>query len=737
MPTGLSLYRLITGQYQDYITVNTVSMMRTISFQIENVIMDNSLPVDFYAGFQKYSAFMRQKERYERLAQVARRVFIFGIPDVEVPVIPGIEFIPLTPDDNLALEWFLVVNAPYFYTSLLTRETDERDEVTGERQFAGMWTHDQQVVDQAYLLTTQYLNQDYNPIHQRDYARQNEYIVDIASNLVLNLEKSKLNSRRNQRLSTALQKIADAASQEIAYDQFLDQAVTDLQEIFKARTVTIWQPDPQADEIELTAAAGLPKNWRRALYRRQPKDNPDLLVTQTLQNNKIAHIADTEAAEIADLFDPAVRSMVALPLQARGQLLGALQITSHKPNVYADENLDSLATIGTQLALAMSGIAPETPAPPPPDNNAANNLTTILDSTLDGIIVLEADKSIRFVNNMSRHLFQLPPHRLAGESFAIFNNSDLEYFIANLQPQLGMVYGELTTKKGKQYLIGAAPAYDEDNNDDDDVSHWTLVLRDMEEALGKSNGGSTTQELVARIKLSDEILGRVQRVNRLVTELPQMGNLSPSQSEALDQISQVNLEMDTIAKQLGKINDDDNHTDDQETDELVDKLLLIEKLQKGASERAPIKLAHIIEACIKQLLDEAQAKKLSIQQILPADLPDLQANKEELQQAIFELLDNAIKYSPVGAKIQILAQCKNGQVTLAIRDTGIGIWPKDIPFLFERFYRVRNPEKLRIPGAGLGLSVVKAVAQGHNGRVWVSSKIGQGSAFLMELPIAI
>ncbi|MEM7033795.1 MAG: DICT sensory domain-containing protein [Chloroflexota bacterium] len=137
MSNKTSLFNLISTEFTGLLSVNTVDVMNIISHQIEDTVINHKLPVDFFAGFQRYSFLNRQRARYERLARIARRVFVFGIPDDKTPDIPGIEYIPLDASDSLAQEWFLVINTPNFYTALMTREVEGRDVITGGRRFEG------------------------------------------------------------------------------------------------------------------------------------------------------------------------------------------------------------------------------------------------------------------------------------------------------------------------------------------------------------------------------------------------------------------------------------------------------------------------------------------------------------------------------------------------------------------------------------------------------------------------
>ena len=130
----------------------------------------------------------------------------------------------------------------------------------------------------------------------------------------------------------------------------------------------------------------------------------------------------------------------------------------------------------------------------------------------------------------------------------------------------------------------------------------------------------------------------------------------------------------------------------------------------------------------------AKDKKLSIKLDIPADLSKVLGDHKRLSQVFLNLLDNAIKYTPEGGSITVSATNKEKIVQVDISDTGIGISEKDLPRIFERFYRVDKARSRELGGTGLGLSIVKHIIQAHNGQVWVQSTLGQGSTFSFTIP---
>ena len=99
------------------------------------------------------------------------------------------------------------------------------------------------------------------------------------------------------------------------------------------------------------------------------------------------------------------------------------------------------------------------------------------------------------------------------------------------------------------------------------------------------------------------------------------------------------------------------------------------------------------------------------------------------------LLDNAIKYNRSGGEVEVRAEKDEAFIRISIRDTGIGIPPRDLEHIFDEFYRVKIPETRTISGTGLGLSIAKKILEAHDGHIEVESQVQQGSIFRVLLPI--
>ena len=126
---------------------------------------------------------------------------------------------------------------------------------------------------------------------------------------------------------------------------------------------------------------------------------------------------------------------------------------------------------------------------------------------------------------------------------------------------------------------------------------------------------------------------------------------------------------------------------------------------------------------------------------MPPELPLVPADPDRLGQVLSNLLTNALRYTPPGGRITVRARGHRdaGQaptVVLQVTDTGSGIDPADLPYVFDRFYRA-DPSRTRTGGgSGIGLALVKHLVEAHGGRVWVESQVGQGATFSLALPLA-
>ncbi|MGE5309353.1 MAG: ATP-binding protein [Deltaproteobacteria bacterium] len=187
-----------------------------------------------------------------------------------------------------------------------------------------------------------------------------------------------------------------------------------------------------------------------------------------------------------------------------------------------------------------------------------------------------------------------------------------------------------------------------------------------------------------------------------------------------------------VQKRLEKIN---KHSD--ELVQFVNDLLDISRLESG---KTTMKLQALD---LKTLVDEVsdvltvlmKEKGIEFGCLVPENVPDVLGDKEQIKRVFINLINNAIKYSPKG-KITVKVIPLGNEVQIDVADTGCGIPENAAGHIFEEFYRVDSAMNQEIKGTGLGLSLVRNIVEAHRGRIWVRSKVGEGSTFSFSLPLA-
>ena len=152
-------------------------------------------------------------------------------------------------------------------------------------------------------------------------------------------------------------------------------------------------------------------------------------------------------------------------------------------------------------------------------------------------------------------------------------------------------------------------------------------------------------------------------------------------------------------------------------------------------ERSQCDLIDMVERIVENHLVPAEKQELTIQSNIAPDVPIVYVDQTMLERAITNLVDNAIKYTPNGGTIEVGLNRDEHMLVISVHDSGLGISPDNQKMLFERHVRIPRAEHKRVKGSGLGLFIVRSVAQRHGGNAWVESTEGDGSTFFISLPL--
>ncbi len=162
-------------------------------------------------------------------------------------------------------------------------------------------------------------------------------------------------------------------------------------------------------------------------------------------------------------------------------------------------------------------------------------------------------------------------------------------------------------------------------------------------------------------------------------------------------------------------------------------LTRIEAGQIGIAPR-PLDLAEVLAAAVGRMRGLAAERRVSLEVEAPPGPLPLTGDPEMLESVFSNLLDNAVKFSPEGAPVNVRIEADPRAITVRVRDRGPGIPPEEVARVFERFFRGSPAAAQRVPGTGLGLHISKAIVEAHGGRIGVESRVGEGSTFTVTLP---
>jgi len=220
-------------------------------------------------------------------------------------------------------------------------------------------------------------------------------------------------------------------------------------------------------------------------------------------------------------------------------------------------------------------------------------------------------------------------------------------------------------------------------------------------------------------------LARIQLVVRYLEN--QLNSLTTSPSPELrlfsDQVESLNTIRDSA----------------REMEQIISDILSLERIETSIHTSEPLHWGEMVEHCVETLCNDLKAKNHHLKIDCAPDLPAVRGIAAQLEHAVLNLINNAIKYTPAGGEIEVRVYPKmyGDRLTIAfeVQDNGIGIPADQQALLFEPFYRARQAGTEHIPGAGMGLSVVKVAVEYHKGRVYVDSAPGEGSLFGFWIPV--
>jgi len=158
-------------------------------------------------------------------------------------------------------------------------------------------------------------------------------------------------------------------------------------------------------------------------------------------------------------------------------------------------------------------------------------------------------------------------------------------------------------------------------------------------------------------------------------------------------------------------------------------------LNKKYLNKASFDIGQLLEDIVSKLKMEAQRRKHEVTLEIDSDIPPFYGDRDRLEQVFTNIVTNAMKYTPDGGKIDVSCKVHLTDAIVTVKDNGIGIPKKDMPRLFERFYRVDKARSRKSGGTGLGLAIAKEIVEAHGGRINIVSEHGTGTTATIRMPL--
>jgi two-component system phosphate regulon sensor histidine kinase PhoR len=341
-----------------------------------------------------------------------------------------------------------------------------------------------------------------------------------------------------------------------------------------------------------------------------------------------------------------------------------------------------------------------------------NEIEAVLSSMVEGVIAVDMEERVISMNHAAAKMFGCDPAEVQGRSIQeVVRNTVLQQFVKNALSSQEVVEKEIVLSSDNDRFLNG---------------HGTL-LRDAE---GKQIGALIVLNDVTRLlrlekirrefvaNVSHEIKTPITAIKGFVETLRDGAVKNPEDAERF---------LEIISKHIDRL------------EAIIEDLLSLSRIEQETEREKVVldegRLKDVLETAIQVCEADAMAKKIEVELSCAEDIV-AKFDPLLLEQAVVNLIDNAIKYSGEEKTVWVEAVQAEKEIIVSVRDQGCGIEKNHLPRLFERFYRTDKARSRQLGGTGLGLAIVKHIAQAHGGHVAVESTPGKGSTFAIHLPKA-
>ncbi len=396
---------------------------------------------------------------------------------------------------------------------------------------------------------------------------------------------------------------------------------------------------------------------------------------------------------------PRPEALLALALRHESLYYGALWIAYDRPHQFTDDEVRFLATLAGQAALAASNTRLFQSA-----EIGRQRLAAILASTPDPVLVTDQHNRLLLSNPAAWLVLGLGTD--TGEGHPIEKVTAQKELIRLLRLTSDEKQSaEVTLVNGRVYLATSSTIMT-----DGQRMGRVCVLRDITHFKELD---ALKSEFVSTV--SHDLRSPLTLMRGYATMLEMVGELNEQQT---GYVRKIVIAVESMSR-------------------LVNNLLDLGRIEAGVDLQLEMVLVHdIVERVTNAMQLQANQKHIQLNVEIPAQtIPLIEADPALLQQALHNLVDNALKYTDAGGTVTVSVHVREEGMIFQVSDTGIGVAPVDQPRLFEKFFRGAQRDAKKQHGTGLGLAIVKSIAERHGGRVWLESQLGKGSTFYLMIPL--
>jgi signal transduction histidine kinase/DNA-binding response OmpR family regulator len=476
--------------------------------------------------------------------------------------------------------------------------------------------------------------------------------------------------------------------------------IKDLANILLKRTVETLGAI-QGNMIVLSSENQVQQNYQVSL-----SPSASLGAEMTIPEKLLKHIVDShQGLVIADAHndplwqasqqDANIRSAVIVPLYGRKELLGVLILTHEQENYFNLDHLLLLQAIASQAAIAIenaqlySNVAQE-----------QKRLAAVLQHAAEAILMFDAQGRLSLLNPAGEKLFtdfkaninqSLPSDHGYDAFIQLLNEARISHVAKS---------GEILWPDQRTFTVLITPIED---GGQVAILHDVTRFKDLEQVKN---------EFIATA--SHDLKNPITSIAGFSTLLGHAGPLNEQQQDFVSRIQGATRTMT----------------------ELVQNMMSLAEMDLNATKKyEALDMGKLLAEMADEFTPQAQIKE----QTFVFTQSDIQAavsgDPLQMHQLLRNLIGNAIKYTPLGGSITLKAKISGSKILIDIQDNGYGIPASDLPFIFNRFYRVRNGKSSEIEGNGLGLAIVKSITEQHGGQISVESEVAKGTCFSITLPL--